>query len=44
MKLKGVKKTVSTKNMVKETYINSMEIEFPAQQKLINDWMRIFKD
>lgn len=43
MKLKGIQKTVSTKNMIKETYIESFEIETMNQQKLIDTISVLFK-
>ena len=43
MKLKGIKKTVSTKNMIKETYIDSFELETVNQQKLIDGISTLFK-
>jgi Holliday junction resolvase len=42
MKLKGVKKTVTTKNMIKETYINSVELETMNQQKLLDGIATLF--
>ncbi|WP_175635085.1 hypothetical protein [Pedobacter ghigonis] len=43
MKLKGIKKKVSTSNMVKETYIDSAEFESTNQLKLIDVWNKIFE-
>ncbi|NCD69441.1 hypothetical protein [Mucilaginibacter agri] len=43
MKIKGVKKTVSTKNMIKETYIESIEFETLHQQKLLDTWEKLFE-
>lgn len=44
MKIKGVKKTVSTRNMVKEVYISSIEIEASNQQNLLNEWIKKFDE
>ncbi|MNY36862.1 hypothetical protein D3C86_1713800 [compost metagenome] len=43
MKLKGVSKKVTTSNMVKETYIDSAELESTNQLKLIETWNKIFE-
>ena len=43
MKIKGVKKTVSTRNMIKETYVDSIEIETSNQQSIIDRWNKLFE-